>query len=135
MKPTMTAVKAALHGKRVTRTVEGLATTDDIDTLRTQFKARLAQSNIPPEQFQEDDKKFFIKDGIQYVMKPKLKKQATGIIEFHSKDYTFTDDEPREHVGKVPSFGLLKGLIPMNGNTGFICEVPGTTGRIVYTLA
>lgn len=133
-KPTMTAVKKALHGKRVNRTIEGLATTDDLAAMRKEILEIMALNNIPAEQLMENDQKFYIKDGVNYWLKPKLTKNATGVIEFTSRDYVFTNDVPHPVHGKQPSYGPVKGLEPLEGNKGFAMVIEGK-GRIIYQLA
>lgn len=138
MKPSMKAVKANLHGKRVVRRAENMATTDDIAAMGSQLLTLLAEQNIPAEQLLQDQNKFYIKDGNQFWMKPKIKKRSYGVIEFKSSDYAFTDEEPRENGNTQPSYGQLKGLIPLPDNTGFIMNIKGTgelAARLIYSLA
>lgn len=131
MKASMTAVKKALQGKRVIRTVSGLLTVEQIPQMREELLALLSSNNIPQEQLAEDDLKFFIKDGNQYWMKPKLRGHAAGTLSFRSRDYLFLDEARGENP--EPSYGELTGLIPLDDNTGFY--KPVKEGKITYQLA
>lgn len=134
MKSSMTAVKRNLHGKRVSRTVEGLLTTSDLDTMRTNILNSMARENIPASALVETDNKFELLNSTQFWMKPKLKKNAQGTIEFKSADYAFTDDEPHPIHGQQPSYGSLKGLVPLEDNMGFQMVFKGSGGLIAGTI-
>lgn len=135
-KVSMKSIRASLNGKRVMRTVEGLTTIEDIDTLRQAILDLLAKNNIPAEQLQEGDNRFFLKDGPNFWMKPKLKKVAFGKVFFRSADYIFEDEDRLEDGKPQQSFGDLSGTIALDTANGFIKPVNNgnAQGTITYTL-
>lgn len=130
-KTTMTAVRSALHGKRVRRTVEALATTADLDGLRSRIIALLQDNNIAEDELLEDEHKFYLKTRSEFWMKPKLKPLATGTLYFRSRDYYFVDDIPKNGEF-TKSYGDLAGTEPLENNNGF--RKPVQDGAIIYTL-
>lgn len=88
-KPSTAAYLRKMNGQRVRCLVTGIPTIEDIDNIRETLKATLMKEGIPVEQLQEDEGKFFIKDGTQFWLKPKLYRESYGELIVRSKDYIY----------------------------------------------
>jgi len=96
-----------MHNRSVVMRVSGIPTIEDMEQIRSNLKALLVDNDIPVEQLHEDDIKFFIKDGTQFWMKPKLRKEQRGTMIVRSKDYIFVPEGKTQEHGV---FGDKKGL-------------------------
>jgi len=106
-KPSVAKYLRAMNGQAVIMRVTGIRTVEDIDTMRDQLKSLLADNDVPAEQLVEDEIKFFIKDGNQFWMKPKLHREQRGILKVRSKDYLFIADGKDESQAL---YGDKKGM-------------------------
>tara|TARA_B100002049_G_scaffold183333_1_gene140285 strand:+ start:5836 stop:6303 length:468 start_codon:yes stop_codon:yes gene_type:complete len=95
-KPSVAAYLRKMNNQQVIKRVSGVRTVDDIDQMREDLKKLLADNNIPEEQLAEDDVKFFIKEGVNFWMKPKLHKEQKGTLVVRSKDYLFIPEGKTE---------------------------------------
>ncbi len=134
-KPSVAAYLRQMNNHAVIMRVTGTYTVGDIDMMRKNLKDLLRQNNIPEEQLAEDELKFFIKEGTQFWMKPKLPAEQRGTLKVRSKDYLFIPDGKDESEAL---YGSKKGLTyypdevkvekPINPN-------PRSGGLISYELA
>ena len=74
------------NGKTVKKEIYGVACAEDWPEISAQYKKELSSKGI---QFEETD--YGIEFGNQYIVKPKLKKETTGVITVRSKDYIIND--------------------------------------------
>ncbi len=112
---TVAALKA-LKQVRAKRVISGLMTVDDIPKIRQS----LIDDGID---FTEDDSGFTY--GDRFCFKPRLC-NATGTINFRSKDYTFTNDDGQISYGDTITKDMLRPY-------GFALSV-GTLGEIQYHI-
>lgn len=117
-----------LNNKRVSVTVVGLLTTDDIDSMRENLQNQIDAHNEKHGtelKLVEKEKMFEIAGtNGQYVLKPKLKKYREGVISFKSKEYSFLEDGA-EHE----SWGAKSRIIPHDDGLGF--NLPVGTNKVI----
>ena len=102
-KPSLANYLRQMNDQQVVMRVTGVRTVEDIDSMRNDLKALLKANNIPESQLDEDELKFFIKDGPNFWMKPKLRREQRGTL----KDYLFI---PEGKTESEAMYGDKKGL-------------------------
>ncbi len=106
-KPSVANYLRQMNEQQVVMRVTGVRTVEDIDSMRNDLKALLKANNIPEAQLDEDELKFFIKDGPNFWMKPKLRREQRGTLKVRSKDYLFI---PEGKTESEAMYGDKKGL-------------------------
>lgn len=125
----------AMNGQAVIMRVTGVRTVEDMDAMREDIKRLLRENNIPEDRLSEDDVKFFIEGGLNFWMKPKLKREQKGTLKVRSKDYMFIPDgEDESHA----LYGNKKGLTYAPDQIKVektLSDNPRAGGLISYELA
>ena len=82
---------AAHNGARVLKTVEGVPCLEDWETISAECMEQLRAQGCPEDKIELTDKGLFWPGA--FLLKPKLRKAATGTLKVRSKDYGFTPDD------------------------------------------
>ena len=93
---------AAHNGKRVLKSVSGVATVDDWPETVARVRSQLLAQDCPAADIQEDETALKWPGG--FLLKPKFRKLEAGTLQVRSADYAFTPDS----LGR-PVYGDKKG--------------------------
>lgn len=93
---------AAHNGKRIVKSVSGVATVEDWPEMVANVRAQLLAQNCPAADIQEDETALKWPGG--FLLKPKFRKLEAGTLQVRSADYAFTPDSHGR-----PVYGDKKG--------------------------
>ena len=109
---TATAFFREANGKRVSKTVSGIPTIEDTESMIEKVTRQLAEQGCEDIEVKTDRITF----GRQFVMLPKIARESFGVLQVRSRDYTFTSQDSTavygEKKGATVEFGKLVKTYP-----------------------